>query len=102
MVISDLFIFDLTYFREVEQEYRNIFVHILVQMKTSKSSSEIKWPLIVILEKCKQQKNPEQNTEQTNPINVTALKPSKHRKSFISTVLGIHYELLGHKNERQK
>ena len=56
----------------------------------------------VILEKCKQQKNPEQNTEQTNPINVTALKPSKHRKSFISTVLGIHYELLGHKNERQK
>ena len=45
----------------------------------------------------------EQNrTEQTNPIKVTALKPSKHRKSFISTVLGIHYELLGHKNERQK
>ena len=54
----------------------------------------------VILEKCKQQKK--NRTEQTNPIKVTALKPSKHRKSFISTVLGIHYELLGHKNERQK
>ena len=48
-------------------------------------------------------KKPRQNrTEQTNPIKVTALKPSKHRKSFISTVPGIHYELLGHKNERQK
>ena len=55
----------------------------------------------VILEKCKQPKN-QNRTEQTNPIKVTALKPSKHRKSFISTVLGIHYELLGHKNERQK
>ena len=54
----------------------------------------------VILEKCKQPKK--NRTEQTNPIKVTALKPSKHRKSFISTVLGIHYELLGHKNERQK
>jgi hypothetical protein len=54
----------------------------------------------VILEKCKQPKK--NRTEQTNPITVTALKPSKHRKSFISTVLGIHYELLGHKNERQK
>ena len=55
----------------------------------------------VILEKCKQPKK-QNRTEQTNPIKVTALKPSKHRKSFISTVLGIHYELLGHKNERQK
>ena len=35
--------FDLTYFREVGQKYRNIFV--LVQMKTSKSHSEINWPL---------------------------------------------------------
>ena len=53
--------------------------------------------------KMKTAKKIEQNrTEQTNPIKVTALKPSKHRKSFISTVLGIHYELLGHKNERQK
>ena len=37
--------FDLTYFREVGQKNRNIFVHFLVQMKTSKSHSEIIWPL---------------------------------------------------------
>ena len=34
-------LFDLTYFREVGQKYRNIFVRVLVQMKTSKSLSEI-------------------------------------------------------------
>ena len=37
--------FDLTYFREVGQKYRNIFVRFLVQMKTSKNHSEIIWPL---------------------------------------------------------
>ena len=29
--------------------YRNIFVHFLVQMKTSKSHSEINWPLEVVV-----------------------------------------------------
>ena len=37
--------FYLTYFREVGQKYRIIFVCVLVQMKTSKSHSEIIWPL---------------------------------------------------------
>ena len=37
--------FDLAYYREVGQKYRNIFVRFLVQMKTSKSHSEINWPL---------------------------------------------------------
>jgi hypothetical protein len=40
--------FDLTYFREVGQKYRHIFVHFLVQMKTSKSHSESFWPLGVV------------------------------------------------------
>ena len=40
--------FDLTYFREVGQKYRNIFVRFLVQMKTSKSHIEINWPLGVL------------------------------------------------------
>ena len=34
--------FDLTYLREVGQKYRNVFVHFLVEMNTSKSLSEIK------------------------------------------------------------
>ena len=38
-------LFDLIYFRGVGQKYRNIFVRFLVQMKTSKSHSEIIWPL---------------------------------------------------------
>ena len=38
-----------TYFWEVGQKYRNIFVHFLVQMKTSKSHSEINWPLATVL-----------------------------------------------------
>ena len=33
------------YLREVGQKYRNIFVRFLVQMKTSKSHSEINRPL---------------------------------------------------------
>ena len=37
--------FDLTYFREVGQKHRNIFVRFLVERKTPKSHSEIKWPL---------------------------------------------------------
>ena len=40
--------FDLTYFREVGQKYRNIFVRFLVQMKTSKSHSEINWLFITV------------------------------------------------------
>ena len=38
-------VFDLTYCREVGQKYKNIFVEFLVQMKTTKSHSEINWPL---------------------------------------------------------
>ena len=34
--------FDLTYFREVGQKHRNIFVRFLVERKTPKSHSEIK------------------------------------------------------------
>ena len=41
--------FDLTCFREVGQKYRNIFFHFLVQMKTSKSHSEINWPLTFLV-----------------------------------------------------
>ena len=37
--------FDLSYFREEGQKYRNILVRFLVQIKTSKSHSEINWPL---------------------------------------------------------
>ena len=37
--------FGLTYFRQLGQKYRNIFVSFLVQMKTSKSNSEINRPL---------------------------------------------------------
>ena len=33
--------FDLTYFREVGQKHRNIFVGFLIQMKTSENHSEI-------------------------------------------------------------
>ena len=33
--------------RYVGQKYRNIFVCFLVQMKTSKSHSEINWPLVL-------------------------------------------------------
>ena len=40
---------DLNYFREVGQKYRNIFVHFLVQLKTSKSNSEIIWPLVAVI-----------------------------------------------------
>ena len=36
---------DLTYLREVGQKYRNIFIRFLFQMKSSKSHSEINWPL---------------------------------------------------------
>ena len=42
--------FDLTYFREVGQKYKNIFVRFLVQIKTSKSYFEINWPLVVVLD----------------------------------------------------
>ena len=54
MLISDFFIleyndlhsfFDQTYFREVGQKYRNIFIRFLVQMKASKSHSEINFHL---------------------------------------------------------
>ena len=38
-------LFDLMYFRVVGK-YRNILVRFLVQMKTSNSHSEIKWPLV--------------------------------------------------------
>ena len=38
--------FDLIYFREVGQKYRNIFVRFLVQMKISKRYSETNWPLV--------------------------------------------------------
>ena len=41
--------FEMIYFREVGQKYRHIFVCFLVQMKTSKSHSEINWPLVVCL-----------------------------------------------------
>ena len=37
--------FDLTHFRELGQNYRNILVRFLVQMKTLKFASEINWPL---------------------------------------------------------
>ena len=39
---------DLTYFWEVGQKYCNILFHLFVQMKTSKSNSEINWPLATI------------------------------------------------------
>ena len=48
MLVKAFIIFDLTYFREIGQKYRNIFVCFLVQMKTSKSHSKIKWPLVWI------------------------------------------------------
>ena len=47
IIICILFLIWPTYFREVGQKYRNIFDRFLVQMKTSKSHSEIKWPLQV-------------------------------------------------------
>ena len=37
--------FDLTHFWELGQKYKNIFVQIFVQMKTSKFAFEINWPL---------------------------------------------------------
>ena len=40
----------MTYFREVGQKCSNIFVCFLVQMKTSKSHSEINWPLAESME----------------------------------------------------
>ena len=42
------FSFDFTYFKEVWQKYRNIFVRFLVQMKTSKFAFEIDWPLVCL------------------------------------------------------
>ena len=38
-----------TYFRKVGEKHRNIFVRFLVQMKTSKSHSEINWPLLCMM-----------------------------------------------------
>ena len=39
------YFFDLTPFYRLGQKYKNIFVHLLVQMKTLKSPFEINWPL---------------------------------------------------------
>ena len=39
--------FDLTHFRELGQNYRNILVPFLVQIKTLKFASEINWPLVI-------------------------------------------------------
>ena len=44
IIICILFLI-CTYFREVGQKYKNIFVRFLVQMKTLKFASEIYWPL---------------------------------------------------------
>ena len=38
--------FDLTHFIELGQNYRNILVRFLVQIKNLKFASEIKWPLV--------------------------------------------------------
>ena len=38
--------FDLTHFKELGQNYRNILVRFLVQIKTLKFGSEINWPLL--------------------------------------------------------
>ena len=35
----------MTHFRELEQNYKNILVRFLVQIKTLKFASEINWPL---------------------------------------------------------
>ena len=51
MIIYCILFFNLTYFREVGQRYRNIFVRFLVQMKTSKNHSEINWHLDKITKK---------------------------------------------------
>ena len=40
--------FHLTHFRELGQEYKNIFVRLLVQMKTLNFAFEIKWPLVFV------------------------------------------------------
>ena len=37
---------NLTYFRELEQKYKNIFVWLLVQMKTSKFAFKIIWKMV--------------------------------------------------------
>ena len=42
--------FDLTHFRELGQNYRNILVWFLVQIKTLKFASEINWPLQMNIE----------------------------------------------------
>ena len=44
MIICNWF-FDLTHFRELGQNYRNILVRFLVQIKTAKFASESNWPL---------------------------------------------------------
>ena len=46
IIICILFLIWPTYFRELGQKCRNIFVRFLVQMKTSKNHSEINWPLV--------------------------------------------------------
>ena len=38
--------FDLTHFRELGQNYRNILVRFLVEIKTLRFASEINWPLL--------------------------------------------------------
>ena len=38
--------FDLTYFRELGQNYRKFLVQFLVQIKTLKFACEINWPLV--------------------------------------------------------
>ena len=43
-IITCIF-FYLTQFRELGQQYKNIFIRFLVQIKTLKSASEINWPL---------------------------------------------------------
>ena len=56
MLISDylssniimFILFYLTHFRELGQIYKNIFVRFLVQMKTSKFTFEIIWPLVLL------------------------------------------------------
>ena len=44
-IIICILSFDLTHFRELGQNYRNISVQFLVQMKTSELASEINWPI---------------------------------------------------------
>ena len=70
--------FDLTIFRELGQNYRNISAWFLVLIKTLKFASEINWPLLIAIQLQDIARLLLLYKESTHHILATALYPSQH------------------------